>query len=105
MATGNILAEGNLDKLKLVSVSVDFPSISANTTGTSSVTVPGVRNGMFVWANMNNLPAGVGIVSCAPNGNDAVNLRLGNFTAGALDPAAQTVIFLIASSDVVLNAF
>jgi len=107
MATGNILAEGNIDKVKILAVSVNLPSISAATTGQATVTVPGVQVGDFVALSVpvSTFNQGVGIVDCYVSAADTVVVRGMNATAGAIDVPAITCLLFVARPDATLTAF
>ena len=97
MATGNILAQGNIDKWMIVSGSMNPPSVGAQTSGTATMTVPGVRLGDFVVCAIpsQNLNAGMGISHAWVSAADTISVRIINATAGALDPVAATYNFLL----------
>jgi len=78
-------------------VSVDVGSISANTTGIVSVSVPGVKVGDFVYANKPSHSAGLGLANARVTAADTVELTFINTTGSAIDPAAETYKFLIVS--------
>ena len=106
MATGNVLAEGNLDKLKLITLTWDPANITGtNTTSEQTVTVPGVQVGDFVWVNKPTLSAGVGIVGARVSAANTVAVTWVNATAGAVNPGAEVYTFLVVRSDAALNAF
>lgn len=105
MATGNILAEGNIDKLKIISVTLNPSSVAANSTATQTVTVPGVRPGDFVYAIKPIDTAGFGVTGARSLSPDTVQLSIANPTGSAADPGSETWLFLIARSDAILTAF
>ena len=107
MATGNILAEGNLDKIKILSVSVNLPSIATATTGQATLTVPGLQVGDFVAISVpvSTFNQGVGIVDCYVSATDTLIVRGMNATIGTIDVPAITCILFVARPDATLSAF
>ena len=105
MATGNILAEGNVDKAKLVTITFNAPSLPANSSGTVSITVPGVNVGDFVSFPNTIHTAGWGIVGARILVPDTIQLSVMNGTAAAADPPGNPFTFLIVRPDAPLNAF
>jgi len=106
MATGNILAEGNTDRLKVITVTWDPASITGtNTTSEQDVTVPGVMPGDFVFVNKPSLNAGVGIVNCRVKSANTVSVSWVNATAGAVNPGSESYTFLVLRPDATLTAF
>lgn len=104
MATGNILAEGNIDKMSIVTVQVDPGSCAANTTTTLAFTVPGVLPGDFVWVNYVAPTAGVGMVNARVSVANTVTVEFGNFTAAPVDPTATNARFMIIRTDATRTA-
>lgn len=80
-------------KLHSYQATVDFPSISANTTGELAVTVPGVlATDHYVGCEIaSTLNAGLGVVGGYVSAANTVTLRVMNTTAGALNPASATM--------------
>lgn len=105
MATGNILAEGNVDKAYIVTLTVDVGGVAANNTLAVSVTVPGVLPGDYVSCNISSFNAGLGIFNCVVTAANTVQVRFGNVTAGSLDPNPATMLFFIVRTDSTKNAF
>jgi hypothetical protein len=101
MATGNILAEGNIDRVSVVTQLVDLGSCAANTTTTLAITLPGVLPGDWVWANFASPTAGVGIVNARVSTANTITIEFGNFTAAPIDPTASNVRLLIVRTDAV----
>lgn len=105
MATGNILAEGNIDRAYIVTQTVDIGGVSANNTLTVNVTVPGVLPGDYVWGNIASFNPGLGLFNFTVTAPNNVQFRVGNVTAGSLDPSPQAMQFLIIRQDSTRNAF
>ena len=105
MATGNILAEGNTDKLKLISVPLNPVSVPANSTATQSFTVPGVLPGDFVYINKPTDTAGFGITGARVLAANSVQMSIANPTGSAADPGLETYLLLVLRSDATLTAF
>ena len=78
MATGNILAEGNTDKLKLISVTLSPALIVLNTTAEQTFTVPGLADGDWVFVNKPTAQAGLGIVGCRVTAANTLGITFSN---------------------------
>jgi hypothetical protein len=102
MATGNILAEGNIDKVVIVTRAIDISSLAANTTTDYSFTLPSARIGDFVMVNLQSTTAGVGIVNARISAAGFVTLQFVNATAAPVDPATSTALVMLIRSDAVL---
>jgi len=106
MATGNILAEGNTDKLKLISVTLSPALIVLNTTAEQTFTVPGLAVGDWVFVNKPTAQAGLGIVGCRVTAANTLGITFSNNTGSSITPtASQTYLVLVMRSDATLNAF
>ena len=89
------LAMGNVIGIAVLQVTVDLPSVAANTTGVASVSVPGVRPGDFVFVNKPSHEAGLGVVNARVSANDTVEITAMNTTAGAVDEVSETYVLLV----------
>lgn len=73
-----------------VDVSLDFPSIAANTSAELTATVTGAKLGAFAYVavptTFNDGLVAMAYVSAA----ETVTVRVANVTVGAIDPAAST---------------
>ena len=91
-------AEFNV-KIVGYSQTVDLASIGANTTANRTITVTTtdkVRAGDYVvFAGASSLEHGLQIVGFPSPANDTIQIRLTNHTSGAIDPASQTMYWLI----------
>lgn len=106
MATGNILAEGNTDKLKLISVSLSPALIVLNTTAEQTFTVPGLAVGDWVFVNKPTAQAGLGIVGCRVSAANTLAITFSNNTGASITPtASQTYLILVMRPDATLSAF
>jgi hypothetical protein len=106
MATGNILAEGNLDKLKILTATYSPALVAANTTAEQTFTLPGVAVGDFVYTNKPTAQAGLGIVGCRVSAANTVAITFSNNTGSGITPtASQAYLFLVARPDATLAAF
>jgi|JI10StandDraft_1071094.scaffolds.fasta_scaffold842676_2 hypothetical protein len=106
MATGNILAEGNTDKLKLISVTLSPALIVLNTTAEQTFTVPGLAVGDWVFVNKPTAQAGLGIVGCRVTAANTLGITFSNNTGSSITPtASQTYLVLAMRSDATLSAF
>lgn len=94
MSVGAIL--GNVENISLVTATFDFASVAANTSVQQNVTVLGVKVGDFVSITNFSHTAGLQYGPCAVvTTADTVAVTIQNSTAGALDPASQTLTFLV----------
>lgn len=105
MATGNILAEGNTDKLKVISVTFNPASVGGGATATQSVTVPGVLPGDFVYAIKPTDTPGFAVGGARVTVANTVQLSFLNPTGVAADPGLETWLFLVLRTDTILTAF
>lgn len=78
------------------SATVDPASVAANTSGETTVTVTGAATGDTVVVAAPDLEDNLGI-SAYVSAADTVTVRLTNVTAGAIDPASQTMYFAVIS--------
>lgn len=106
MATGNILAEGNTDKLKLISVTLSPALIVLNTTAEQTFTVPGLAVGDWVFVNKPTAQAGLGIVGCRVTAANTLGITFSNNTGSSITPtASQVYLVLVLRPDATLSAF
>lgn len=106
MATGNILAEGNTDKLKLISIALSPALIVLNTTAEQTFTVPGLAVGDWVFVNKPTAQAGLGIVGCRVSAANTLAITFSNNTGASITPtASQTYLILVMRPDATLSAF
>jgi len=106
MATGNILAEGNTDKLKLISIALSPALIVLNTTAEQTFTVPGLAVGDWVFVNKPTAQAGLGIVGCRVTAANTLGITFSNNTGSSITPtASQTYLILVMRPDATLSAF
>lgn len=90
------IIEGNIASLTIVSAVVDIGSVAANTSEAETATVPGVKVGDFVAVSKPSVEAGLMFGSCRVTAVDTVEITVMNTTAGAIDEASETLIFLVA---------
>ena len=108
MATGNVLAEGNLDKLKIIGpIGFNPASVGANTTSEQFLTVPGILPGDAVWCFKINHDTGLGIVNARASATtpNTVAVTFANCTASPIDAASQNFWFVVFRPDAGLTAF
>ena len=85
---------GNISSMGVFQLSVDLSNNPTITTAVTSVTVPGVRVGDFVFANKPTATTGVGIVNVRVSAANTVEIQTMNPTIGAIDPAAEIFVFV-----------
>lgn len=106
MATGNILAEGNTDKLKLISIALSPALIVLDTTAEQTFKVPGLAVGDWVFVNKPTAQAGLGIVGCRVTAANTLGITFSNNTGSSITPtASQTYLILVMRPDATLSAF
>lgn len=105
MATGNILAEGNTDKVKVISVTFNPASVTGGATGTQSITVNGVLPGDFVYAIKPTDTPGFVVGGMRVTVANTVQMSFSNPTGVAADPGSETWLFLVVRPDATLTAF
>lgn len=95
-------ARANLvvNRVTEVVVTVDLPSIAANTTVTVDIALPAgsllVGDQAFGWRNAAPLPHGLHLAQLVGRaGDDTLRTRWANLTAAAIDLASTTFVFFI----------
>jgi hypothetical protein len=89
------IARGNIAKMFAVSVTFDPASVATITTAEQTLTVTGVQVGDIVIAvNKPTNTAGVGIVNARVSAANTVALTFVNPTAGSVDAASESWIFV-----------
>lgn len=90
------IPRGNLLKLFAVSVTWDPASVATITTAEQTVTVPGVKLGDIVISyNKPTNTTGAMPVNARVSAADTVAVSFVNPTAGSVNPASETWIFVI----------
>lgn len=97
MSTG--IKMGNVSNVSLVTVTFDVASVAAATTVQQTVTVPGVQLNDYVVVTNGTHTAGLYFGQCRPSAANSVFITIANVTAGALDPASQTLTFLVVRAE------
>jgi hypothetical protein len=106
MATGNIIAEGNTDKLKIISATLSPVAVAINTTAEQTFTVPGLAVGDFVSISKPTAQAGLGIVGARVSAANTLAITFSNNTAGSITPtASQVYLIMVLRPDATLTAF
>lgn len=75
------LQDGNIDRMGVVSLSINVGSVAANTTAEQTFTVTGLRVGDVVLVNKPSLSAGLGVVNARVSASDTLALTFSNSTA------------------------
>jgi len=91
----NVGAGSDLVKISGGTVSVDLPSVSANTTGSKAVTVTGAATGDVVVVNPPALTAGLAFAGAAVTDTDEVTVYVVNTTGSAIDESASNFTYLL----------
>lgn len=86
---------GNVFHVEHRKVTIDMPSISANTTEENTFTVSGLRTGDMVFVNKPSHDAGVVIGSCRVSAVDTLAIQMSNSTASPVDPSSEDYDLLI----------
>lgn len=103
MSKSNLI-RGNIKAILAVQVSVDLPSVGAATTVNQTIAVAGAKTGDMVFASiLNNPTAGYFLGNAWVSATDVVTVRLGNTTAGALDPGVVNINLLIVQPEYMLS--
>lgn len=97
MSTG--ITQGNVENVSLVTATFDVASVAAATTVQQNVTVLGVLPSDFIVVANATHTAGLVYGPCVCTTANTVAMTIANVTAGALDPASQTLTFLVARSE------
>lgn len=96
---GNSLRDGNIERMGLVRVTFNAASVAAATSAEQSITVPGLQVGDYVDINKEAFNAGLGIIDARVSAANTLTVTYMNATAGAIDPASQTLLLLWMRSD------
>lgn len=83
------LLTSNIEKMGVVTVTVDLGSVAANTSETETVTVVGVKIGDFVAVTKPTLEAGIVIGDAFVTADDTISVTVMNSTASAVDAASE----------------
>lgn len=97
MATG--ITQGNVENVSLVTATFDVASVAAATSVQQTVTVLGVQADDYVAVVNATHTAGLIYGPCRASAANTVLVTIANVTAGALDPASQTLTFLVCRSE------
>lgn len=98
MSTG--VKDGNVSGIYNVRSTFDVASVAAATSVQQTVTVQGVVPGDMCFVSNATHTAGLVYGACAVvTAANSVSVTIANVTAGALDPASQTLTFLVIRSE------
>ena len=86
---GTNLRDGNVGKMGVIKVSLDVPSVAANTTAAGSFNVRGLRPGDMVFVAKPSVSTGLGIVNCFVSNVNILTITFCNVTAAPINPPAQ----------------
>lgn len=90
----NVGSGSDIVKIASGTVSVDFGSVSANSTGSKTVTITGVADGDIVVLNPGALDAGLAFAGAAVTAANTVTVYAVNATASPIDNAAVDFDYL-----------
>jgi hypothetical protein len=90
---------GNVEKIGVVSVTIDANVTVTNTTQETDVTVYGVRVGDVVFVSKPSHSTGIGILNVRVKAADTVSITYGNLTGSGVDPASETYLLCIIRPD------
>lgn len=91
----SLRALGNIAKMFACQVTFNPASVATITTAEQTVTVPGVKVGDFVIAQKPSHTTGVTIGNVRVSAADTVAIQFVNPTAGGVDAASETWLFLV----------
>lgn len=96
---------GNVYGLMVVTVNLDLLQLTTGVATDQTHTVPGVRVGDVVMMTADaDFPAGLVIGGARVSARDTVVIRLGNVTAGTINPAPAAYTFTIIRPDTGVRA-
>lgn len=84
------LVEETVPVIRTFTVTVDAPSVAANTTGIKSVTVAGLDVNDIVYVNKPSHEAGLGIVNCRVSAASTMEITYMNTTGSAINEASES---------------
>jgi hypothetical protein len=91
--------QGNLANCSIVAVTFDVASVAANTSAQQNVTVPGVKIGDLAVVINATHSAGLQYSTNPATAADTIPLTVQNSTASPVDPASQTLYFIVFRRD------
>lgn len=86
---------GNVISIEVRNIVLDMPQISANTTEENTFTVDDLLPGDFVAVSKSDLDVGIIYGSSRVSAVNTLAIQCTNPTAGAVDPASETVKLLV----------
>lgn len=98
------IPSGNLKALGVMTITVDLPSVNANTTAVLSVTVPGIEVGDLVSVNKPSHSTGLGIVNERVSADNTIELTAMNTTASPIDAGSETYTLFWARPETITSA-
>lgn len=94
MAVGSIM--GNVLNVSIAQVTIDVPSIAANSSIEHFFTLTNARPGDFVDVQPMQFQAGIVYGKCRVTSFGTVGMAVYNVTAAPIDPGSQPYRFLVA---------
>lgn len=76
--------------IRTFTVTVDAPSVDANTTGVKTVTVAGLLTTDVVYVNKPSHETGLGIVNCRVSADNTLEITYMNTTGSSIDAASES---------------
>lgn len=98
------LIGGNVKCMGVLSITVDLDSVNTNTSGETTVTVPGLQVGDFVAVNKPSLEAGIVVGTCRVSAANTLAIQVINTTGGSVNEASETFIVFWARPEGVVSA-
>lgn len=90
---------GNVLRLEVRDVTLDVPSIAANTSEENTFTVSGLKTGDHVYVAPLAFDAGVVVGSARVTAKDTLALQHVNATGSGVDPSSQDYRLLIVTPE------
>lgn len=88
---------GNVNKQSVISPTLTFEEVSANTTEEQTATVNGLQVGDCVYVSKPTHQAGIGIVGARVSAANTLAVTWMNTTAGGITPTAAEVYTVLVS--------
>lgn len=89
------LLTSNIERMAVVTITIDVASVAANTSAEQDFTVSGLAVGDLVFVNKSSLSAGLVVGNARVKAANTLSLTFGNSTGSGVDPASETYLLAV----------
>lgn len=89
------LLTSNIERMAVVTITIDVASVAANTSAEQDFTVSGLAVGDLVFVNKPSLSAGLVVGNARVKSANTLSLTFGNSTGAGVDPASETYLLAV----------